>query len=71
MNILVDATHLAISLGAVTLACWIAAGISAVFGTEKNIRQAEAGRISEFVTTGLAAAGMTSALAMIAVLVLM
>ncbi|EJC83323.1 hypothetical protein Rleg4DRAFT_6944 [Rhizobium leguminosarum bv. trifolii WSM2297] len=69
MMLSIDASHWAILLGTLTLTCWIAAGLAAVLGTNEQIRRGETGRVSGYVTTGLTGAGITSAVAMIALLV--
>jgi hypothetical protein len=56
--------HWAIILGSITLLCWMFAGFSAVLGTKGEIRNAEPGRLSDYVTTGLAAVGFVSLAAM-------
>ncbi len=58
----------AIILGAVALLCWMAAGFTAVLGTKSEIRHGDAGRSSNYVTTGLAVTGLTALVAMSAVL---
>lgn len=45
--------HWAIILGSITLLCWMFAGFSAVLGTKGEIRNAEPGRLSDYLTTGL------------------
>ncbi|OWV73199.1 hypothetical protein ATY77_09445 [Rhizobium sp. R634] len=64
----IDAPHWAIHLGTLTLSCWIAAGLAAVLGTAEEIRHGQAGRFTGYMTTGLAGAGVGSALAMITIL---
>ncbi|AGS26635.1 hypothetical protein REMIM1_PF00975 (plasmid) [Rhizobium etli bv. mimosae str. Mim1] len=56
-------------MGTLTLTCWIAAGLAAVLGTAEEIRHGKAGGFAGYMTTGLAGAGVGSALAMIAILI--
>ncbi|MBB3523704.1 MULTISPECIES: hypothetical protein [Rhizobium] len=61
------ATQWALLLGALTLASWIAGGLTAVFGNvEPGHRQKAAG----YLSFGLNAAGLISAAAMVAILVI-
>jgi len=59
----------ATTFGIVTLLCWMAAGFAAVFGTVEEIRHADAGKLSGYVTSGLMAAGLTAAIAMGSILI--
>lgn len=68
MVLSIDSSHWAMLLGTVTLTCWIAAGLAAVFGTPEEIRHGNPSRASGYVTTGLTGVGITSAAAMIAIL---
>ena len=66
-KIMDTATQWALFFGALTLASWIAGGLTAVLGkVEPGHRQ----RATEYLTFGLSAAGFISAVAMAAVLVI-
>ncbi len=54
----------AIILGCATLLCWMFAGFSAVLATRGEIRNAEPGRFSDYLTTGLAVTGFLALTAM-------
>jgi hypothetical protein len=63
-----DTAHWAMLLGTLTLICWIAAGLAAVLGTTEEIKHGEAGKASNYATTGLTGVGVAAALAMAALL---
>ncbi|NKF11538.1 hypothetical protein HER20_13530 [Rhizobium sp. BUS002] len=66
-KIMETATQWALFFGALTLASWIAGGLTAVIGkVELGHRQ----KATEYLTIGLSAAGFISAVAMAAVLVI-
>ncbi|ACE94146.1 hypothetical protein RHECIAT_PC0000065 (plasmid) [Rhizobium etli CIAT 652] len=66
-KIMETATQWALFFGALTLASWIAGGLTAVFGkVELGHRQ----RATQYLAFGLNAAGFISAVAMAAVLVI-
>lgn len=61
------AAQWALFLGALTLASWIAGGLTAVFG---NLELGHRQRAVEYLTFGLSAAGFISAIAMAAILII-
>ncbi|MHC2568693.1 F0F1-type ATP synthase membrane subunit c/vacuolar-type H+-ATPase subunit K [Rhizobium leguminosarum] len=63
------AAQLAMILGSLALVCWIGAGLMAVLGAAEDIKHIQIGRTSQLLTTVFTGAGVTSAVAMIAVLV--
>ncbi|MBY5413065.1 hypothetical protein HFO98_32525 [Rhizobium leguminosarum] len=65
----IDTAQLAMILGALTLVCWIGAGLVAVLGAAEEIKDVKIGRTSQLLISAFTAAGVTSAVAMIAVLI--
>ncbi|OAV54304.1 hypothetical protein A6U98_02210 [Rhizobium sp. WYCCWR10014] len=61
----------AISLGTLTLMCWIGAGLVAVILGTNKLQNKEVGKGSQVVTLCLTAAGLISAVAMAAAIVLL
>lgn len=70
MSTFANLTNMPIRFGTITLLCWIGASLSAVVGIGRGSRHSEPGSIFQLATSTLTAAGMTSAVAMVAVLVL-
>jgi hypothetical protein len=62
------ATQWALLLGALTLASWIAGGLTAVFGNVEPGHPRQ--KAAEYLMFGLNAAGLASAVAMVAILVI-
>ncbi|WP_052029508.1 hypothetical protein [Rhizobium sp. CCGE 510] len=62
------ATQWALLLGALTLASWIAGGLTAVFGNVEPGHPRQ--KAAEYLMFGLNAAGLVSAVAMVAILVI-
>jgi hypothetical protein len=63
------ASRWAVLLGALTIVCWLAAGLTAVLTAREEIRHGKRGKIPEFLTRGLAGVGLCSVVVMTAVLV--
>ncbi|EPE96458.1 hypothetical protein [Rhizobium grahamii] len=59
-----DVTQVAVVLGILTLAFWIAGGVIAVLGINSELWRSGSGRLSEFLAAGLTGAGMVSVFAM-------
>jgi hypothetical protein len=62
--------HWEILLGTLVLTCWMAAGVATILGTPEEIRHGKTSKTCEYATTGLTGAGIISAVAMVAILVL-
>jgi hypothetical protein len=62
--------HWEIFLGTLALTCWMAAGVATILGTPEEIRHGKVSKACEYAATGLTGAGIVSALAMVAILVL-
>ncbi|MBY5570671.1 hypothetical protein HFO55_26060 [Rhizobium leguminosarum] len=65
----IDTVQLAMILGSLALASWIAAGLIALIGPAEEIKHIEIGWTSQLLTTAFTSAGITFAVAMIAVMV--
>jgi hypothetical protein len=62
-------TQWILAFGSMALACWIAAGFAAVFGTREEILHTHATRAAEVVTFALTILGASSAVAMVLLIV--
>ncbi|RWY76336.1 hypothetical protein EHI44_35185 [Rhizobium leguminosarum] len=65
----IDTAQLAMILGALTLVCWIAAGLMAVLGAAEDIKHIEIGWTSQLLTKAFTGAGVASAVGMVTILI--